>query len=181
MESKVSGKFGVIKRIPRTWLFLIVVLLIYAVLFIIESDEASQAIRSSRQIFQSIAWPMALVFGFMLATNYLVKPAQIVRFLGKNSGFKGMCIATVAGIISVGPIYAWYPLLKDLRDKGAGNFPIALFLCNRAVKPFLLPMMVACFGWEYVVILTILTVLASFAIAYLLGFLIKEDAIAEAD
>ncbi len=91
-----------------------------------------------------------------------------------------MFIATLAGIISVGPIYAWYPMLKDLREKGAGNFPITLFLCNRAVKPFLLPMMVAIFGWEYVVILTVLTVMASFIIAYLLSFVVKEEPNAEA-
>ncbi len=174
MDNESIGKFGAINRIPRTWLFLIVVLLIYAVLFIIESDDASQALRSSGHIFRSIAFPMALVFGSMLAINYLVKPAQIVRFLGRNAGFRGMFIATLAGIISVGPIYAWYPLLKDLREKGAGNFPIALFLCNRAVKPFLLPLIIACFGWKYVVILTILTVLASFATAYLLSFTVKE-------
>ena len=168
------------KRLPKTWLFLAAVLIVYAVLFIIDSDQASEAIKSSGHIFRNIAWPMGLVFCAMLVINYLVKPAQIVRFLGKNAGFKGMFIATLAGIISVGPIYAWYPMLKDLREKGAGNFPITLFLCNRAVKPFLLPMMVAIFGWEYVVILTVLTVMASFVIAYLLCFAVKEKPDAEA-
>ena len=179
MGNEIIGKFGAINRIPRTWLFLTVVLLIYAVLFIVESDEASQALRSSGHIFRNIAFPMALVFGSMLAINYLVKPAQIVRFLGKNAGCKGMFIATLAGIISVGPIYAWYPLLKDLREKGVGNFPIALFLCNRAIKPFLLPMIVAFFGWKYVVVLTVLTVLASFIIAYLLSHMAKDKVIEE--
>lgn len=163
-----------IKRLPKTWLFLAAVLIVYAVLFIIDSDQASAAIKSSGHVFRNIAWPMGLVFFAMLAINIFVKPAQIVRFLGKNAGLKGMFIATLAGIISVGPIYAWYPMLKDLREKGAGNFPITLFLCNRAVKPFLLPMMVAIFGWEYVVILTILTVMASFVIAYLLCFAVKD-------
>ncbi|NQT74116.1 MAG: permease [Chloroflexi bacterium] len=179
MKSAITER-SVMKRLPKTWLFLAAVLLGYAVLFIIDSDQASAAIKSSGHVFRNIAWPMGLVFFAMLAINIFVKPAQIVRFLGKNAGLKGMFIATLAGIISVGPIYAWYPLLKDLREKGAGNFPITLFLCNRAVKPFLLPMMVAIFGWEYVVILTILTVMASFIIAYLLSFVVKEEPNAKA-
>jgi hypothetical protein len=36
-------------------------------------------------------------------------------------------------------------------------------------------MMVAIFGWEYVVILTILTVGASFVIAYLLCFAVNDE------
>ena len=75
-------------------------------------------------------------------------------------------MSAVAGIISTGPIYAWYPLLKDLREKGAGESSIAKFLYNRAVKPFLLPVMIGYFGWLYVVILTILTVLASVVVGF---------------
>jgi hypothetical protein len=57
-------------------------------------------------------------------------------------------------------------LLKDLRDKGAGESSIAIFLYNRAVKPFLLPVMVGYFGWLYVIILTIFMVFASFAVGF---------------
>lgn len=73
----------------------------------------------------------------------------------------------------MGPIYAWYPLLKELREKGAGLFPIAVFLYCRAVKPFLLPIMISYFGWQYVIILTVLTVLGSIAIGYFLSILIE--------
>jgi uncharacterized membrane protein YraQ (UPF0718 family) len=57
-------------------------------------------------------------------------------------------------------------LLKDLRDKGAGESSIAIFLYNRAVKPFLLPVMISYFGWLYVVILTVLMVLASVVVGF---------------
>jgi len=57
-------------------------------------------------------------------------------------------------------------LLRDLKEKGAGDSSIAIFLYNRAVKPFLLPIMITYFGWLYVIVLTILTVLASVVIGY---------------
>ena len=74
----------------------------------------------------------------------------------------------------MGPIYAWYPLLKKLKDEGVGNGPIAIFLYNRAVKPFLLPVMIAYSGWTFVAILTALTVLASIAMGYCMHIFIKR-------
>jgi len=83
-------------------------------------------------------------------------------------------LSLVAGIISMGPIYAWYPLLKNLREKGAGTCPIAIFLYSRSIKPFLLPVMIAYFGWVYVGILTVLTVFASIAIGCFMSVLMKK-------
>ena len=89
----------------------------------------------------------------------------MVSLLGSGQP-EGTALAAVAGIISTGPIYAWYPLLKDLREKGAGESSIAIFLYNRAVNHFLLPVMIGYFGWIYVVILTILMFIASVIIGF---------------
>jgi uncharacterized membrane protein YraQ (UPF0718 family) len=156
------------------FLFPAVILGLYGILFAVMPDRASLALKSSGNIFLNMLIPLCLVLVLMILLNLFLKPAQIVRFLGKGAGIKGILLSAAAGIISTGPIYAWYPLLKDLRGKGAGNSPIAIFLYNRAVKPFLLPVMIGYFGWEYVVILTVLTVLASVAIGYSMNILVKE-------
>jgi uncharacterized membrane protein YraQ (UPF0718 family) len=148
------------------FLFPIVILIIYAILFFISPDKAGLAIRSSGNVLLGMLVPLALVFFIMLLINLFLKPAAVAKFLGKGSGIKGIALSAVAGVISTGPIYAWYPLLKDLRDKGAGESSIAIFLYNRAVKPFLLPVMIGYFGWLYVVILTIIMVLASVAVGF---------------
>ncbi|MGM0381827.1 MAG: permease, partial [bacterium] len=62
--------------------------------------------------------------------------------------------AAVSGIISMGPIYAWYPLLASLRKKEVPDFHLATFLGCRAVKVPLLPVMAAYFGWAFTVVLT---------------------------
>ena len=156
-------------------LFPVAMLVIYGILFAIMPDKVSSALKSSGNILFNMLVPLCLVFVLMILLNLFLKPAQIARYLGKGSGVKGVLLPLAAGIISTGPIYAWYPLLQDLREKGAGNSPIAIFLYNRAVKPFLLPVMIAYFGWIYVVILTILTVLGSIVIGYSLGALTKEE------
>ena len=163
------------KTLRGTVLFPLTVLVIYGVLFSVLPDKAWLALKGSGVVFLRLLLPLALVFVLMLAFNLLLKPAQIVRFLGTNAGLKGIILSMVAGIISAGPIYAWYPLLAEVRKKGAGNVPITVFLYNRAVKPFLLPVMIAYFGWAYVGILTLFTVMGSIAVGYCLSLLIKEN------
>jgi uncharacterized membrane protein YraQ (UPF0718 family) len=150
----------------RMFLFPIVILVIYAILFFVSPDKAGQAIRTSRNVFLGMLIPLGLVFFIVLLINLFLRPAAVAKFLGKGSGIKGIALSATAGIISTGPIYAWYPLLKDLRDKGAGESSIAVFLYNRAVKPFLLPVMISYFSWLYVVVLTVLMVLASVAVGF---------------
>ena len=167
MSKESSQKSKNTERVTRTVFFPAAILVIYGVLFIAMPDKASMAIRSSCNIFLNMLLPLCLVLVLMILLNLFLKPAQIVRFLGKGSGIKGFLLPAAAGIISTGPIYAWYPLLSELKKKGAGNSQIAIFLYNRAVKPFLLPVMVGYFGWEYVLILTVSTVLGSMTVGYL--------------
>jgi len=174
---KKNGKNGKSwKSAIRFLAFPAIVLVIYLILLILMPDETIQAFKSCGGILRSLILPLCLVFAVMLLLNLFVKPAQIVRFLGTGAGVKGLLLAVAAGLISAGPIYAWYPLLKDLKEKGAANSLLAVFLYNRAVKPFLLPIMIVYFGWIYVVTLTVLTIIASIAVGYLVGALVKERA-----
>jgi uncharacterized membrane protein YraQ (UPF0718 family) len=152
-----------------TNLFPILVLVLYVILFLSIPDKAWPALKNSVSILQSLLIPLCLVFGLMFLINLFLNPAKVAKYLGGTSGLKGAVLSAVAGVISVGPIYAWYPLLKDLKEKGAADSSIAIFLNNRAVKPFLLPIMIAYFGLQFVIVLTVLMIVASFAIGYLLS------------
>jgi uncharacterized membrane protein YraQ (UPF0718 family) len=91
----------------------------------------------------------------MFLTNFFFRRDSILRLLGKGSGFRGWTVAIAGGIASSGPIYMWYPLLGDLKDKGMKDSLVAAFLYNRAVKIPLLPMMVHYFGWPFALVLSI--------------------------
>ena len=174
-EKPQETKRGTTQSPRYILVFPLVVLVIYGILFVLIPKQALVAIRNSGEVCLNILLPLVLVFMVMLALNLFVKPAQIVHLLGNGANIKGVLLSVAAGIISMGPIYVWYPMLKELREKGAGNMPIAVFLYNRAVKPFLLPVMIAYFGWLYVVILTFLTVLASVVNGYFVAILVKRN------
>jgi len=145
------------------------VLVLYLVLFRVAPENTLAALRSSIGILSHVLLPLCLVFLLMAGLNIFLKPPQVAEFLGKGGTIRKKLLSAVAGIISAGPIYAWYPILKDLREKGADNALIAIFLINRSVKPFLLPVMISFFGWAYVLILTLLTVVGSFFAGSLIG------------
>jgi uncharacterized membrane protein YraQ (UPF0718 family) len=97
----------------------------------------------------------------MGAVNYFLKPKSVSKYLGIESGYKGWFIAICMGILSHGPIYVWYPLLKDLRNHGMRTGLVAVFLFNRAIKIPLLPVMIFYFGLGFVIILSIYMMIAS--------------------
>mgnify|MGYP006305167163 CR=1 FL=1 len=159
------------KPFPRAAIFPVCVAALYGALALAAPAKALAGLKASGMVLAAIALPLALVFGVMLATNAFVQPGRIARLLGRDAGLKGMILAMGAGILSVGPIYAWHPLLRRLRDAGAGQGPLAVFLHNRAVKPPLLPVMIGTFGWPYVLSLTVLTILASLVLGLALRLL----------
>jgi uncharacterized membrane protein YraQ (UPF0718 family) len=161
---------------PFFWglLFLFSMLFIYGIFYLFVPEKTQAALSESVKIGTNILWPLLVVFGVMMVLNVFIHPGRVVRFLGKEAGFRGLLLAAAAGILSMGPIYAWYPFLKDIREKGAGPKPIAVFLGNRAVKPVLLPVMVSYFGWLYTVFLTVFTFLGALAVGHAMGFFVKK-------
>jgi len=174
LKKENLGKPAKKNIIFRIWLFPMVVIIIYGILFFFSPDMVLAALGSSGKVFVKVLFPLLFVFILMLALNFYLKPGNIVRYIGKDAGIKGVFLSVAAGIISMGPIYAWYPLLKGLREKGADTSLIAIFLGNRAVKPFLLPVMVSYFGWAYALLLTVLTCFGSLAAGYTVSLLAKE-------
>lgn len=174
-ERNQRKQSGIRQYFKGTKLFPLVVFVLYGILFLVIPDKACSALKNSVSILQSLLIPLGLVLSLIFLINLFLNPAKVAEYLGRTSGLKGAVLSAAAGVISVGPIYAWFPLLKDLKDKGAADSSIAIFLNNRAVKPFLLPIMIAYFGLQFVIVLTVLMIAASFAIGYFLSIFMGSE------
>ncbi len=141
--------------------FLGVVIILYIVLFFFDSENIYLSLYASLQIIIQILPVLVLVILLMGAVNYFLKPRIVSKHLGKESGIKGWLLAISIGILSHGPIYVWYPLLKDLHNQGMRTGLVAVFLYNRAIKIPLLPVMIFYFGIGFVIILMIYMIIAS--------------------
>ena len=148
--------------------FLIFVLVLLVILLFYDKNIAMNALKKSGEVF-SLLLPIFLVVIILMAIiGYFAKPMDILKHLGKESGLKSWFIAVSAGILSHGPMYAWYPLLEDMRKKGLRDGLVAAFFYARAVKLPLLPLMIDYFGVVFTITLNILIIIASFLQGYLI-------------
>ena len=149
------------------WFFL-VVLLLYGLLFVLGSPVALPALKKSGLVLVKIIPIIAAVICFTAAINYFLQPRQIARHLGRESGPMGWLWSLAAGVISHGPMYAWYPMLEDLRSHGMRDGLIVVFFYSRAIKIPLLPMMVDYFGWLFTLVLSLYILLGALVQGWLL-------------
>ena len=141
--------------------FLSFTIFLYLLLFLKWPEKAQLSTKTSLNLLLHIIPVLLLVTLVMALINYYAHPETIKKYIGKGSGIKGWLLAVSMGILSHGPIYAWYPFLKDLRNSGMRNGLIAVFLYNRAIKIPLLPLMLYYFGVKYVVVLITYMIAAS--------------------
>ena len=149
------------KNIYYSISFLILVIILYIVLYFLKSEKIINSLSASKDIFVNIIPVLFLVIFLMGISNYLLTPKKVSKYLGIKSGFKGWFLSALFGIISHGPIYVWYPFLKDLKEHGMRTGLVAVFLYNRAIKIPLLPIMIFYFGVYFVIILYIYMIVAS--------------------
>ena len=149
----------------RPWIFPAGVVVVYLILFATALDPTLDALQMSASVLAQAAFPILLAFVLMFLLNRFSTPAHVTRYLGHGAGIKGVLMSALAGVISMGPVFAWYPFLKILKEKGASDFHLANFLSHRAVKPVLLPLMIIYFGWRFSLIFTLLNILSALLVA----------------
>lgn len=145
----------ILDRIGGNWIFLIAVAILYVIVGVADISLLGRSLDAFLRMLARIAPALAIVYALLFLTNLFVDTDMVMKLLGRRGGVGSWLVVIAAGIISAGPIYLWYPLLGDLREKGMRHALVATFLYNRAVKIPLLPVMIHYFGVKLVVILTI--------------------------
>jgi len=143
----------------KVWL-LSVVLVVYVLLFVFNK---SMFLSSSKFFFDSITKiipALAFVFILMTLANYFITPEKVLKF-SKKKGAKKWFFMSFAGILSTGPPYLWYPLLRDLKKQGLSSGLIATYLYNRAVVISFVPLLIFYFSFKYVIVFYIVITISA--------------------
>ena len=99
-----------------------------------------------------------------------VKPATIVKWLGKGSGVKGFAFVCTFPIFMGGSLFTIFPLLKTLREKGARTGAIASFITAWGGKAPLLPLETKFLGWPFALLRLSLLVVFAFLMGILMDW-----------
>lgn len=95
---------------------------------------------------------VAFLSGFI---SEVVSKETIKKFVGKESGFRGVLLGAIFGTLMVGPAYAFFPFFKEMINKGAKVRVIATTMGAWAIKLPWIPFAVAILGWKYVLLLNL--------------------------
>lgn len=125
----------------------------YLVVLVLDTDSGIRALSASGAILVRIIPALLLVTLLIGVSTHLLDPDFIVSYVGAGSGPIGYFIAAGSGILSHGPVYVWYGLLRDLREAGMRDGLVAVFLYNRAIKIPLLPVFFIYFDLEFGIVL----------------------------
>ncbi len=154
--------------------FLLFVVALFILVSIFDFENIAKIMDKMGNILLRILPIFALVITLTALINYFLKPKKIMKYFGKDSGIKGIFYTLLGGIISHGPMYAWYPMLDDMRKHGLKFGLIATFMYARAVKIPLLPFMVGLFGLPFTMIVNVYILIFAIFQGKIIDLLIKE-------
>lgn len=150
------------KKSKSGYIMLGVVSALYIILFFFNTDKTIDSLFASLKVLEMIAPILLIVFFLMALLNTFINEKSIAKHLGEDSGAKGWFIALFGGILSHGPGYIWYPMLQELRSKGALDGLVIAFIYARAIKLPWLPLMISYFGLSFTIVLSFYIVFAAF-------------------
>lgn len=158
----------------KSWLFPLFCVLLYIPASLLDQGKCFAAVEYSLNIMQQILVPIFMAITVMILLNRYLSPSLATKILGSQSGFLGIILSSFSGIVSTGPIYAWYPLLTTLKEKGISTFHIANFITCRSIKPFLVPILLAYFGLVYTLLFLSVSFLGALLCAACVAFILSK-------
>ena len=112
------------------WIFLGSVLGLYLILSLLNPNNTLEAAKYSSNLILSIIPVLLIVLFFMFLFN-LINEKKLKKVIERSPKYIQYLVMSLFGTFSHGPIYAWYPLMKDFHDKGISYGSIAAFLYAR--------------------------------------------------
>jgi len=166
---KVYNKFG------GVGIFLGLVISMYFILLITNINKFILSISESWKLFISLVWIFIMIFTLMIIIDLFINKKTTNKFFNKKNSLFSWFFIIIAGIISTGPIYMWYPIIGDIKEKGMPIKYQAAFLYNRSIKIPLIVPMIGIFGKNIVITLLITMIVFSIINGYLVEWIINYN------
>ena len=156
------------------WMFFSFAMILFLLVFIFDFSNFQIISSYFLQTFLKILLPLFFVYFLIFFFNFFKLHLGFKKHIWNWSYLKRNIFAMIFGIISSGPIYLWYWLLKDFRNSGLSFWHIAIFSYARAIKLPLLPIMISYFWIKYSLIFIFVLLFQSFFQWFILDFLMNK-------
>lgn len=145
--------------------------IISLIVSVIKSPEKTKlALKKAWKAFENILpqfLSVILIIGIMLS---ILTPEQISSFLGSESGWIGILIATLIGSVTLIPGFVAFPLAAALLKNGAGYMQIAAFISTLMMVGIVtIPIEIKTFGKKATFLRNGLAFIFAFIVALVMG------------
>lgn len=149
------------------------VLLVYGALYLVDSTKTAGALGYALGIMWDILPILGIIYVFMVAFNFIPEK-RLKASIQKTQGLTQYLILSLLGMISHGPIYAWYPLLSDLRKRGLTQGSVATYLFSKGIKLTMIPITAYYFGLPFTLVFSLTLFILSFVQGILVDLLMRD-------
>jgi len=163
-------------KIGWQWIFLIISVLVFLVVVLFHLQDFPLLIQYIGQTSLKIFPILLVVYLFLFLFSLLGTRNKFQHFLSQGSYPKKLIFTVFFGIISSGPIYIWYALLKKLHQSGLTWWHISAFAYARAIKIPMFPIMIAYFGLKFTLIFSFVLLVLALVQSLLVDFLYRNIA-----
>ena len=114
-------------------------------------DVVLESFHTDARTFLDLAPKMALAFLLAALVTALVSRATVAKWLGEQSGVKGIALATAVGAVTPGGPMMSFPLVASLAKAGAGRATLIAYLTSWETLGFqrILVWEIPLLGFEY--------------------------------
>jgi uncharacterized membrane protein YraQ (UPF0718 family) len=158
----------------KSLLFMSIMILAYVILYFVQKEKTVAAIQYTLAIFKELLPILIFVYLFMFGFAF-INEKKMKQLIERAPHWVQYLLMSVLGTLSHGPIYAWYPFLKELHKKGLSLGSMGSFLYARGIKLTLIPMLIAYFDVTFAVLLIIFTFLFAIIEGLLLDLTAKKS------
>lgn len=160
-----------ILRFIKRYLFFFISLICLILLLILSRDIGAKAIISAQSSFLQMLLvlpPIMLLLGLM---DVWIPREVLMKYMGDNSGAKGIFLALLLGSVAAGPMYAAFPFTAVLLKKGVRFSNVIIFMnawCVTKISTLLFE--VSALGFNF----TLARFIIDLPGVILLGFLVER-------
>ncbi|MBC7246719.1 MAG: permease [Actinobacteria bacterium] len=163
-------KRSIRERIRWDYAILFLLIPVFIVLVVVFPEKGGTARHVAWEYFKEMAMILPAVFIIMGLVSVWVEREFIVRFLGEESGVKGVVLSFILGSIPMGPLYVAFPLAAVLLKKGAKVANIIIFLSAWACIKLPAELMEFQFlGWKFTLVRYLATLVVVVALSEVIG------------
>jgi len=87
-----------------------------------------EGVKEGGKAFLQILPAMVLAFFAAALIAKLIPTDVMMAWLGNEAGFRGICIGTLAGLLTPGGPFVQFPIVATLYERGVGVGPVVAYL-----------------------------------------------------